>query len=296
MTCGAAALFQPLAGGEFGVDVGPVLSMQFRAQAIEKLRATHLLGMNPQKADKAMRDGTVRVAEDLDQGTADAMVAMLGRKETSATRVKGPRVKKGLGGALFGGLPLLSLGGGIALTVLWSPIGLAIGGVLAIALGWTGANRRQVLLGSLAIGPEMPHGGEGLARRLGASAQALGEADKEMVLATGRAAFDLLARLSVIDDMSAMIAGGPQGKMGAIAVKIVSQALRIAEDRARAGLRDEDQHSLRRLAAGAHAAIAKIDELKTHERVEAQSSSELEVALDQEVEALNETIEAITVA
>ena len=296
MNCGAAALFQPLAGGEFGVDVGPVLSMQFRAQALEKLQAINLLGLNPQKADKAMRDGTVRVAEDLDAATADAMVAMLGRKETSAARVKGTRPKKGLSGAMFGGLPLLSLGGGIALTVLWSPIGLAIGGALAIALGWTGANRHQALLGSLAIGPEMPHGGEGLARRLGASAQALGEADKEMVLATGRAAFELLARLSVMDDMSAMIAGGPEGKMGAIAVRIVSQTLRIAEDSARGGLSDDNQQSLRRLAAGAHAAIAKIDELKSHERVEAQSSTQLEVALDQEVEALNETIEAITIA
>lgn len=293
MACGAVGVYAPLEGGEWGVDIGPVASMQFRKTTVGKLEGIGLVGLRPAKADKLIARERVRVAESLTRAAADTLVEAMGRKETRAEAVRGSRPKKGFGAALIG-LPLLAIAGGVALGLAWSPIGYAIGAAVAAGVAAAGASRRQPLLGQLPLAPEIPHGGEGVARKLVAVAGALDAQDRETVMATGRAAFELLARLARPDDMAAMIAGGVEGGMGEVAVKIAREATRIAEARAASGLTSADTARLQRLAAGANEAIAKVDRMKAAEQVEAGPSVELE--LDEELELLTRTVEDIEYA
>ena len=140
-----------LDGGDWAVEVGPIASMKFREEALTYL-ASALDGFDRNASEKVLADERVRVAEGLNEKTADAFAKRLGRQETLARAARGPAPKAGIAGAFRNGLPFIGLGLAPVLGLAVHPIGWIVGLALGAGLAWKNTTVRMKVLGSAPVG------------------------------------------------------------------------------------------------------------------------------------------------
>jgi hypothetical protein len=214
--------------GEWAVELGPIASQRFRDDAVETLLRLGLADLDREQTAKLLQSSRIRLGEGLSKGAAEALVEAIGRRETQASTVSGPRGRVGWGGFANRGLPLVGVALGIGLALAWSPVGLVLGLALAAGLGVAGTARPRPILTSFPPMPLLPDQVDGLVERLFAAAQELEDTDRERLLEVGRAALTLLERLSDDDNMAARIAGGPSGQLGKATIAALEETVRLA--------------------------------------------------------------------
>ena len=260
LECGGLPLVaQP--DGEWAVEAGPVSALAARRDAIELL-SRGLVGFDATAADKALAAGRLRVCEGLGRATAEALAQRLGPQQSAAAVTRGPTPRLGAGGSMKNGLPLAGVAGGAALALATplGPIGWAIGGAAAVALGVVNARRRMAVLGRAPVLATAP-GLEDVPGRLGEVARKLDADARNALLEAIRAGFGILARLSASDDIVSLSAGGIEGGMADAAVGLVKQAITAAEAIALDGSNETRLGQLRELARAGQETLDRIRRL-----------------------------------
>jgi hypothetical protein len=246
LTCGQPGPWSADTTGDWSVQLGPITSQKFRDHAVEQLRRLdpHVDGG---RVASQLQRGHVRVASNLTQDSADALVRAFGAQETLAKTVSSTSPPPPRSGPNPGAMLLVMAGmvilGSVAvtlITVLGGLIGLAIGVVLLLGLfaAMAVVFGRMIFAGksavagkdlmSLPVAPAVPQGAAGLVHRLHEAAATRGS-DQERVLEAGRRALRLLARLADPDDFAARIAGGAEGELGLVAADAARAVVDLAE-------------------------------------------------------------------
>lgn len=229
LACGGRAAYQSVKEAEYGVDVGPVSSQNFRNRVVELL-ARLFPEIRRERIDQMISEHRVRVCGNLEKDIAEALVAKLGRQETQAAVVMGPPLNES--GIVVGfrqPWPYLSLVVGIGLALLvhfWLGIVLGIGG--AVGLGFALGKHRQPVLGDGMIPPRPFATWNPVARRAGELLRSLDAQRKPLFAAVTGAVHTTLENLAQ-DRLLGISAGGDQGTLGQSTIALLEQAVTAAE-------------------------------------------------------------------
>jgi hypothetical protein len=264
--CDGAPLYG-VPGGEWSVELGPVSSMMFRKQALDKLEPV-LDGLNRTAADKAMGGGRVRLVEGLTRGAAEGLARSLGRKETSAAAAQGPTPKLGAGAALKGGLPLVLTGAGALLGFLIEPIGTTIGllagGGAGTFVGVFNSQKDMPVLARPKHIVTLPYQVQQAAEQLHTLRAKLPKAAGDQLAGVVEIGFRIIGRLTDQDDPVSYGADGLEDGMGKAAVVFVQDAVAAADKVVRDGV-DQSTDALKtleQLETTARAAQSELDAME----------------------------------
>jgi hypothetical protein len=285
LRCGGPVLYADLSGDAWAVEAGPVPSMKFRQQAVAALERS-VDGIDAARAEAALKDGRVRVVEGIGRHAAEGLMQRLNPQGTNAKVTRGPTPTLGAAGALAGGLPFAGVALGAVLGLAWNPIGWAIGGAVALGLAFVNMNKKLPVLASAPVGPLTDERVGDAARRYVAARGALGEAAARQLAAVVEPALSILCRLTDPDDVVALGAGGAEGGLGEVAVKLAERAVATAEGAVRAqraGFEEAEAEAMGRLQVAADKALGQLT--GGGEAVEG-----LESAMDEEVELVREAL------
>jgi hypothetical protein len=153
--CGGQPLYAQNVTGEWGVELGPVTSMEFRSEVVTYLHFS-LVGVDPNEVEVSLKKSRCRAVSGLSQELAEALAARLNPQKTAAVAVFGSAQRAGLSAVFRHGLPIIGMAAGAAGALLLDPIGWAIGGGAAVALGVFNAAQRPANLGALRSAPLLP--------------------------------------------------------------------------------------------------------------------------------------------
>ena len=223
-----------LDGADWAVEAGPIPSMKFREEAVAYLGAS-LDGFDRLKAEKLLKDERVRVAEGLDEKTADQLAARLGKRETLARAARGPTPSAGMAGALKHGLPFIGVGLAPILGLAVHPLGWLVGVAVAIGLAWKNTRTRMQVLGSAPVGAVGDPALDGSISSFVALKDKLDEGAHQQLGRVVRQSTDIIAWSADPEDLMALGTGGTQGLLAESAVKMIAKAVGIGEAAAKDG-------------------------------------------------------------
>ncbi len=263
--CDGAPLYG-VTGGDWAVEAGPVSSMMFRKQALDKLEP--VLELDRAAADAALKAGRVRIVEGVTRAAAEGLARGLGRKETNAAAAQGPTPKLGIGGAMKGGLPIWLTGGGALLGFFVEPIGTTIGllgGLGAgVVVGGVNGGKSMPVIGRPKDTVTLPYQVQAAADSLHVLRAKLPEAAGDSLAAVVEIAFRIIGRLTDEDDPVSYGAEGIEGGMGKDMLGLVQDVITQAETVARDGEEHatEALEALKSLEEKARAAQSELDSME----------------------------------
>lgn len=273
-----------LDGADWAVEAGPVPSMKFREEAVAYLGAA-LDGFDRLKAEKLLKDERVRIAEGLDEKTADQLAGRLGKHETLARATRGPTPSAGMAGALRHGLPFIGVGLAPILGLAVHPLGWLVGVAVAIGLAWKNTRTRMKVLGSAPVGSV---GEPALDRALSsyvALKDKLDEGAHQELGCVVRQSTDIIAWSADPEDLMALGTGGSQGLLAESAIKMIVKAVGIGEAAAKA-----DRTSF---SGEESATLASLEDLGLRALNKAKGQGNAVLDLDQLEETVESGLEAI---
>ena len=279
-----------LDGGDWAVEVGPIASMKFREEAVKYLDAS-LDGFNRDASEKVLANERVRVAEGLNEKTADALAKRLGRQETLARAARGPAPKAGMAGAFRNGLPFIGVGLAPVLGLAVHPIGWVIGLAIGAGLAWKNTTVRMKVLGTAPVGAITDERLDGAIERYVELKQELTPESYEDLQAVVQQSITMLAASNDPDDMMALSIGSYDSLLADSATKMIEKAVGAADVALREGrkeLNSEEKATLSSLLDLGQRALSKsrgesLEVLETQGQpadVEMEAIAELEHELE----------------
>jgi len=275
-----------LDGGEWAVELGPIASMKFREDAISYLDST-LDGFDREVSAKVLADERVRVAEGLNEKTADALAKRLGRQETLARAARGPAPQAGMAGAFRNGLPFIGVGLAPILGLAIHPVGWIVGLALGAGLAWKNTTIRMKVLGSAPVGAITDASLDASIERYVELKSALTDGAYEDLTAVVTQSVTMLTASNDPDDMMALSIGSYDSLLADSASKMIQKAVGLADtvsNDGRNSFNSEEKATLTSLLDLGNRALSK----SRGESVGSLEQQVVESSSDVEMEALAE--------
>ncbi|HIA03275.1 MAG TPA: hypothetical protein EYN06_09955 [Myxococcales bacterium] len=290
--CGGQPLYAQNVTGEWGVELGPVTSMEFREEVVSYLHFA-MAGVDPNELEDRLKKFRCRAVSGLSQELAEAFVACLNPQKTAASAVFGSAQRVGLSGVFRNGLPIIGMAAGAAGALLVDPIGWAIGGGAAVALGVFNAAQRPVDLGSLRSAPSLPTELVDLPARLRHLWPTLDAVGKERLRDALFACFSILAQLMNEDDLISLSLGGAEGGMGRCTTGLIQESIRVAELLGTAQDTESRAKQIASLTQISEAALKTQEELNKVQNGMKRGDESAVDQINNELELMQRTVEQI---
>ena len=262
LRCGGAALYSLPDDGEWGVDIGPVTSRQFREETLDAL-VKLLDDFNRRDADEVLATERVRVASSLSREAAEALVEALGKQKTAGRIEQGPARVKGMGA----GAALVAIGavitGVVAIFASW-PVTLVLAGAVigGGAFSYSRGKAAIPTVGRAPIRPTLPHNVADAPKRLREVRDKIPAEALEDLTTVVEMGFRIVGRVTDPEDLVSIGADGIDGGMGQGALGLIRESVRVAELLVRDGADETRLKALDDMATTAKQAMAAIDKLE----------------------------------